>query len=198
MGEHKRRKLIMLINVLVIALLIGSNIYFYNKNISLHRDIKIIGNMFEAEKERQIGINIGENVPNKIMQTLDGVGIPLVPSKGQLSVVIFFESTCEPCKKQLKDLQTLANNGQISSKINLLAVTKEQSEVIKKFISREKLTFPVVSDADGLISEFRISQYPFTYIINSHGLVEIREAGYEKSSVVNETITKILESGELQ
>jgi len=64
MKQNNQKLIIYLVNVLIIASLISSTIYFYNKSNSLSKELQILGNIYNAEKERQIGIAVGERISN--------------------------------------------------------------------------------------------------------------------------------------
>jgi len=183
---------------LVIASLIGSTIYYYNRSIALAKEIKIVGNMLEAEKERDIGVNVGTKIADQEMKTLDEKKISLVPLKGNESIIILFKTGCEPCIEQIESMQKLMNNKQLSPRVSVVAVTKEQTESVKKFATKHHITMPIVASANKIISDFNVSLYPFTYVINEKGFIELRQAGFEKGSASNDALMNLLKSGKLE
>jgi len=116
--------------------------------------------------------------------TLDGKSLSLIPLTGKQSVVVFFDSTCKPCIEQLTDVQKLVDNGQINANVSIVAATKEKPETVKRFIEVHKITISIIPDAVKLANSFNVDQYPFTYVINENGFVELREAGFEKTSAI--------------
>ncbi|MCL6473418.1 MAG: hypothetical protein K6T91_11540 [Firmicutes bacterium] len=72
MKEANQKRIIRIINFLIIASLISSNIYFYNQSNSFFKETQILGNMLAMEKERHSGIAVG-----------------------------FFKTDCVPCMEEL-------------------------------------------------------------------------------------------------
>jgi peroxiredoxin len=184
------------IGFIIIALLIISNIHFYNRSNFLYERIRILENRLTAEMERNIGIAVGENVEKYNIRTIDEKNISLIPSKGRYSVIIFFKD-CDPCIEQIADIEEMNKNEEISPNIDIVAVTADKKEVVKRLISEQNITIPISTNASELIDKFAVNQYPFTYVINEYGLVELRMPGFEKSNVVYKTIKELINKGQI-
>ncbi len=198
MKEANQKRIIRIINFLIIASLIGSNIYFYNQSNSFFKETRILGNMLAMEKEKHNGIAVGKRVPEQEIKMLDGRVRSLIPSRDEQLIIVFFKTDCVPCMKELEDIQKLVKEKQISPRISLIAITAEKAETVKNFTLKHDITIPVAANANKIVDAFAINQYPFTYVINGQGFVELREAGYDRASAIANQIKNLLKSGKIE
>lgn len=198
MKEANQKRIIRIINFLIIASLIGSNIYFYNQSNLFFKETRILGNMLAMEKEKHNGIAVGKRVPEQEIKMLDGRVRSLIPSRDEQLIIVFFKTDCVPCMKELEDIQKLVKEKQISPRISLIAVTAEKAETVKNFTLKHDITIPVAANANEIVDAFAVNQYPFTYVINGQGFVELREVGYDRASAIANQIKNLLKLGKIE
>jgi thiol-disulfide isomerase/thioredoxin len=86
------------------------------------------------------------------LRTLDGAPWDLAALKGQLVVLNFWASWCEPCRSEMPSLELLAQRHE-GDGVAVIAVNVRESEaVIERFLQTMPISLPIVRDADGSAS----------------------------------------------
>jgi len=109
--------------------------------------------------------------------SLEGQEVQLADFKGRAVVVNFWASWCPPCRAEMPAFQKIY--GEYESKgLVILAVNSQESHTNAfDFAQSYTLTFPILLDEDGEISNrYRAASLPTTFFINKDGL--IREVIY--------------------
>lgn len=119
------------------------------------------------------------------LQTLDGESINLAAYQGKVVLVNFWGTWCEPCQRELPALQAAsqryADQGLVVIGVNLTddEITRGQSEEgIRAFIESYHLTYPIVMDRDGRVTDdFRVFPLPTSFFIDAHGRIRYVHVG---------------------
>ena len=97
----------------------------------------------------------------------------LADFKGQVVVLNFWASWCEPCRTELPQLQQLFTQsaGTRDSQVAVLAVNyKEDADKVKRFVQDAGLTLPVPLDRDGRAAQAWTPRiFPTTVVVDRHG-----------------------------
>ena len=110
---------------------------------------------FSQENDtRGYKVNVGEQVPDLEFTLLDGTEISTKDLKNKVTVLQFTASWCSVCIKEMPHLekdvwQRFKNDNFILIGVDL----KEDSEKVKKFIKKTKVTYPFTIDSDGSMFE---------------------------------------------
>ena len=131
-------------------------------------------------------IRVGEKAPGFITNTLEGKRVALKEyweQKGHKAIVLsFFATWCQPCKEDLKYLQTLQE--QLGSRgFQVLAVHTQdpssKAEAVKKFIDNLKVNLPVLLDEYGIIGKrYGVTALPCNVLIDKEGTLRAKYLGY--------------------
>jgi peroxiredoxin len=113
--------------------------------------------------------------------TLDGVPVSLSDFNGQIVLLNFWASWCQPCKEETPDLEAVyrrfRDQGLVIVGVDLLN-TEASLQDVQAFIKQYGVTYPVVLDERGEISKaFAISPLPTTYFIDRQGRVRYIRVG---------------------
>lgn len=112
-------------------------------------------------KERE-GLKVGDNVKDFIAQNMDGDSIALsdLLEKGPLVIVFYRGHWCPVCNKHLKILES--NLEKVYDKgAQLIAVSPENSEFLRKTADKTKASFTLLYDEDYKISDqFKLTFKP--------------------------------------
>lgn len=110
--------------------------------------------------------------------TPDGKRVRLKDFRGKVVFLNFWATWCVPCLREMPDMERL---GKIMAgrPFKILAVNlMETPAQVKKFVEELKVTFTIVMDTTGEISEtYGATSLPLTYIIDKKGQVIHRALG---------------------
>jgi thiol-disulfide isomerase/thioredoxin len=107
---------------------------------------------------------------------------------GKVTLLNFWATWCPPCKAELPSIERLASLMKgLDFQIAAVSVG-EKADTVRKFIAKEKYTFPVYLDATGeLGASFASQGIPTTYIVDKSGKVIAATVGgreYDDPDVV--------------
>ena len=91
----------------------------------------------------------GRPVPAFELADLNGKRWRLEPLLGQVVVLNFWATWCEPCRTEMPSLEAMAAR-RAGSGVTVLTVNyKEAPDVIRRFLERFPIKLPILLDADG-------------------------------------------------
>lgn len=127
--------------------------------------------------------------------------------KGKVVFLNFWATWCPPCKGEMPDIEALYNEyGNNEEDVVILGVANpasdeypNNSDVTKdnviQFLSDNNYTFPVVFDETGdILSNYYISAFPTTFLIDEEGNVFGYAAGALSKDIMNNAIEQTIES----
>lgn len=134
-----------------------------------------------------VGTQVGQQAPDFTLPLLDGSTISLSDLRGQVVLLNFWATWCEPCRIEMPEFETAYNT---TEGFTILAVNMmEGSEPITDYVDELGLTFRVVLDRDGSVTNlYRVVAYPTTYIIDSEGIIRAFNAGPVNARQVQEWV----------
>lgn len=121
---------------------------------------------------------VGALAPEFQLQDIHGTTISLTDFEGRVILLNFWATWCGPCRLEMPLLeqhyQAYADDNLIILAINL----GESLDEVGAFVDELGLTFPVLLDPGGHVSElYRIIGYPSTVLINTTGRVSTIHVG---------------------
>ncbi|MCB9704649.1 MAG: TlpA family protein disulfide reductase [Myxococcales bacterium] len=116
------------------------------------------------------GAIYGETIPAFRRQALDGREVSSTALRGDVVVVEFFASYCEPCRHSLPALQRLAER---ERGLQIIAIGEDEARDKSAAMAVEfGLTMPVVHDVGNLLAAgFRVDGLPTTFVVDRQGVV---------------------------
>ena len=128
-------------------------------------------------RERQLPITVGSVAPDFSLAQLGGKPLKLSDLKGKPVVVNFWATWCPPCKEEMPLLQRYSS--QFGEQMILLGVDyAEQEPVVQDFVDQMGITFPILLDSDGAVSNlYYVRNYPTTFFIDAEGVVRAQHLG---------------------
>jgi peroxiredoxin len=126
-----------------------------------------------------VGIQVGNRAPDFTLQNLDGQNVTLSSYRGQIVMINFWATWCDPCKAELPYIQSVSNewSGKGVVVLEIAVQTNEQLDTVKQFISQNSYTFPVLFDSQGINSVYNATYLPTTFFIDAEGIVSKVQVG---------------------
>ncbi|AYC28981.1 peroxiredoxin family protein [Paenisporosarcina cavernae] len=123
----------------------------------------------------------GGTPPDFTLQTLDGEKTRLSDYKGKKVIVNFWATWCPPCKAEMPHMQNFYEDHAEEMNTEILAVnllSSDSIEQVEEFVGYNKLTFPILLDEEGTISnEYEALTIPTSFLINTDGTIAHRIVG---------------------
>ncbi len=137
-----------------------------------------IGN--KDELPLKTGVTVGNKAPDFELQLVGGETVKLSELEGKKVLLNFWASWCEPCLKEMPEMQELYDTA--SDDIVILAVnmtvTEKNLDTAKNFINDQGFTFPVLLDVTNKTSSnYEVLTLPTSFFIDTNGVIRERFPG---------------------
>ena len=114
------------------------------------------------------------------LKTLDGKDVSLASYKGSVVFLSFWATWCGPCKQELPSVQALYDKLKAKGFTIVAVDVMEEEKTVSAFVKANRMTFPVLLDADGRVGgEYDARSIPTNYLIDRHGKILARIVGYD-------------------
>ncbi len=151
--------------------------------------------LFTDSDEQIMAGEVNRPAPALTLPTLDGGEIRLSDYEGQVVLVNFWGTWCEPCKRETPALQAayeeLQDQGFVVVGVNLTDSELSQGtseEDIATFVESYHVTYPVALDRENTAVEaFRVNPLPTSFFIDTEGTIRYVRI----SEVTQEEITTL-------
>ncbi len=119
---------------------------------------------------------LGKKAPEFSLPTLTGGTASDADLKGHVTIVDFWATWCEPCRRSMPHIQQLAANPDLSGKgLRVLAVNatnQDDRADVEAYIKEMGFTFPVALDENGMMAQaFQVRGFPTTFVVGRDGTV---------------------------
>jgi len=132
------------------------------------------------------GAGKGQKAPNFSLTTLSGKKLSLASLRGKVVLLDFWAQWCEPCKKELPELQKLsaayASRGVVVVSVNI-DKQRENAERMAKLLG---VTFEVGLDPAGSVAGmYDLPKMPTSFVLDKKGIIRFVHEGFEGSGDVD-------------
>jgi thiol-disulfide isomerase/thioredoxin len=107
---------------------------------------------------------------NWLLQSPDGQFGKMAQYKGHVTVLNVWATWCAPCRAEMPSLQRLYERVHPQG-IEVLGVSNEKSEIVKKYLQGKSFLFPLYSHTAPLPPIFESTALPTTYILSEDGYI---------------------------
>jgi thiol-disulfide isomerase/thioredoxin len=144
-----------------------------------------VGNLDEMHHVKE-----GQAAPEIEGKDLDGRPMKLSDFRGKVVVLVFWGSWCGPCMREVPHERQLAEKYRDKPFAILGVNCREEAEVAKKTVEREKMSWPQWHDGknDGgpIVEKYHIRRYPTLFVIDAKGVIR-------RKDVIEEALDKAVE-----
>lgn len=111
--------------------------------------------------------------PEFNLKNLNRVSVKLAQFRGDYILLNFWATWCPPCINEMPSMEQLQQKYKGRGfQVVAISLDKEPREKVAAFVARLKLTFPILLDPDGIVSEpYGANELPSTYILDPEGRV---------------------------
>lgn len=131
------------------------------------------------------------SVPDIVMPTLDGGQWSLKDHKGEVVVLNFWATWCEPCRTEVPYLIKL--RGELGTKgLSVAGVALDEgTDVVKKFVSEYKVDYPILVPPSGS-PWTKLENTPTTLVIDREGRLAQKYIGAVPEDELRRDLLKFL------
>jgi peroxiredoxin len=140
--------------------------------------------------------SIGDKVDNVTLYDLDGNVHELYEYKGKIVLLNFFATWCRPCVEELPRIKDMWQKNKDKGFVVLSIDVKEMPGIVKQFIAKEKLSWPVYLDQYGKIQEHFMSySIPTNMLLDKSMKIKFITIGNEQNTLIRleEELRKLIE-----
>lgn len=131
--------------------------------------------------------------PDFTLRTLNGQVITLSQLKGKVVLLDFWATWCGPCRESVPHLVQLYRNYQERG-FELIGMSKDHSEdieLVRKFIKRMEVPYPIIMAPDEVARKYRVTGLPTAVLIDRKGVIRQRIVGF--NSAIGQKIDAMVE-----
>ncbi|MHA0857229.1 peroxiredoxin family protein [Paenibacillus sp. CMAA1364] len=175
------------IAIIIVLLLVGWGVYDY-----LNQDQPQPNH--EQQSLENIGIKKGNNAPDFELMDLKGKPVKLSDYKGKKVIINFWATWCPPCRAEMPHMEKIYE--EYGDDVIVLAVnltnTESKASDVHTFVEKFELTFPIVLDEKGYVSDtYRIIAYPTSYFVDTQGVIQEIFQGAINYDMMTKALSKI-------
>jgi cytochrome c biogenesis protein CcmG, thiol:disulfide interchange protein DsbE len=125
------------------------------------------------------GTEVGSTLPEYSALWLDGSKFDLGARRENVVLVNLWATWCGPCRFEIPELQALHDRYK-PRKFEVIGVSLDESsaESVKQFVDEQKMTYPIVLDAEGKLANLlQTSVLPTTVLLDRNGKIVWKRLG---------------------
>lgn len=122
---------------------------------------------------------VGDMMPAYSAAYIDGKPFQLATEKGNVVFVNVWATWCGPCRMEIPELQKL-HDKYSSRGFKVVGVSVDDSGIdgVKQFVKDEKISYPIVIDAEGKLANLlQTTVLPTSVIVDRKGKIVWRQVG---------------------
>ncbi len=152
----------------------------------------------ESEPDRQVedSLRSGERNPAPALELprLSGVGAETLEDyRGQVVVLNFWASWCEPCRKESPLLERWHRRMKERQGTVLGVDVQDVTDDAREFIRQYRLSYPMLRDGEGITREtFEIIGFPETFVLDRRGRIAATSRGPVDERFFTERVAPIV------
>jgi peroxiredoxin len=136
----------------------------------------------------------GDEAPEFTLKNLEGEEVSLSDFKGQPVLVNFWATWCGPCRIEMPLMEDMYQQYKDEGFVILAVDVEESITAVRRFVDSMKLTFPILLDYKGEISNgpYQVRAFPTSYFIGRDGKVVIAHRGMMTKPMLQSYMDRVL------
>ena len=136
----------------------------------------------------------GDALPKFTLPDLKGDKITVPDDfSGKVIILRFWVDWCKSCAIEMPMIDTAFNKYKDRGLVVIAVNVGQQKEIAEAFVTRLKLSYPVVLDTDSSIAKkYGVKAVPFTFIVDRKGIIIKRIFGEAGSETMEKIIQDLL------
>ncbi len=119
----------------------------------------------------------GKQAPDFALTETNGKEHKLSDYRGKNVLIVFWATWCGPCKMEIPHLIELRNNID-AGELAMLAISNENPNLVKSFVTRAKMNYTVLLDKGSLPAPYSaVSAIPSSFFIDPEGKIKLATMG---------------------
>ena len=132
----------------------------------------------EQDGNSNVGLTVGEPVPNFRLTDLNGKHWDLSELKGSVVIVNFWATWCPSCKEEMPSLNRLYEKYRGRDDFEILAILyNDLPKEARKYVNGEGFEFPILKLNNRVTDDYGVTGVPETYIIDKQGILRKKFKG---------------------
>jgi uncharacterized protein (DUF1684 family)/peroxiredoxin len=125
------------------------------------------------------GVEVGRALSEYRATTLSGTSVQLGGRGGPLTLVNVWATWCTSCREEMQDLATIDHDyAPRGLRVVAVSVDAGSEKLVRRFVQRESLTYPVVHDQAGTIQkQYHVVGVPTSYLVAADGRLLWQQVG---------------------
>ena len=135
---------------------------------------------------------VGNNAPDFALKSLDGTLVKGEALKGNVVVLNFWATWCQPCMSEIPELKEFAAKSR--AKVIGIALDQEGRQAVEPFVAQHQINYTVLLGDESIFQRFNGLGIPYTLVLDpSQRIVKIYRGPTTKESL--ESDLKQIEQG---
>jgi len=137
---------------------------------------------------------VGKQAPDFQLNTLDGQSVSLSTLKGKPVLINFWATWCGPCAYEMPYLQQVYDDWRGKGLVLLAINVRESPSRITEFMQTQGLSFPVLLDNDGNVTQqYGILGIPTSFFIDKEGIIQgIKVGPFQSKAEIESSLSKLM------
>lgn len=139
------------------------------------------------------GIGEGQRAPGFQLESLDGGQVSLRDMRGQVVLINFWASWCDPCRAEFPDIQAVYEARKDEGFTVLGVNSHETWGAIEPFVEAMGVSFPILLDESGRVAKtYRLVGLPMSVLVDQEGIIQVRHLGLLTEDKLDEYLAGLL------
>jgi peroxiredoxin len=135
---------------------------------------------------------VGEPAPQFALRDTEGNVRALDDYRGQVVWLNLWATWCEPCKKELPDIQALADEHADDGLVVLTINYQQSADAAQGFWDERDLDLPILLDRTGdVYDQYRLQGLPDNFFIDEQGVLQALQIGFLDEDEMREKLAEV-------